>query len=52
MCIYFYGYVYLDNVSFIDCLEQARVLVKLGYIWQDKSYISSTVMYLAYIMFY
>ena len=48
----FHGYGYLDNVSFLDWREQARVSVKRGYLLWMKSYISSTVMYLDYILFY
>ena len=52
MPIFFFGYGYLDNVSFLDCREQARVSVKRGYVWREKSFISSKVMNLDYILFY
>ena len=52
MSICFNGYNYLDNDSFIDCQEQATVLVKRGYVWNKNSYISSTVIYLAYNFFH
>ena len=52
MSIYICRYSYLNNVSYLDWIEQARVSVKRGYIWQEKSSISSTVMYLSYILFY
>ena len=52
MSRYFHGYSFLDNVSFIDFREQDMVSVKCGYVWREKSSIYSTVVYLAYIMFY
>ena len=52
MSIHYYGYGCLDNVLLLDFQNQASVSVKRGYIWQEKSCISSTVMYLAYILFY
>ena len=52
MSIYFDGYGYLDNVLFLDFREQANVSVKCGYVWREKSYISSVVMYLAYLLFH
>ena len=52
MSKHFHGYDYLANDSFLDCREQASVSVKYGYTWRDKSYISSTVMYLAYMLFH
>ena len=52
MSIYFDGYGYLANVSFLDCREQARFSVKRGYVCQDKLSISSAAMILLYILFY
>ena len=52
MSIYFDGYGYLDNVLFLDFREQANVSVKCGYVWREKSYISSTVIYLACMLFH
>ena len=50
--IYFFGYDYLANVSSLDCRQYARVSVKREYVWREKSYISSTVMHLDYILYY
>ena len=52
MSIYFGRHSYLSNVLFLDCQEQASVSAKLGYVWQEKSSISSTVMNLAYMLFH
>ena len=52
MFMYFHGYDFLAGASFLDCQEQSIVSVKLEYVWREKSYISSTVMILAYILFY
>ena len=44
MSIYFHGYDYFINVSFLGFQEQAIVSVKRGYVWQEKSSISYTLM--------
>ena len=52
MSIHYYEYGCCANVLFLDYREQDSVSVKRGYIWRDKSCISSTVMYLDYILFH
>ena len=36
MSINIYGYDYLANVSFLEFLEQARIEVKHGYVFQEE----------------
>ena len=52
MSIYFHGYDYFSNVFFLDYQEQARVSAKRGYVWQEKSSISSAFIFLDYILFH
>lgn len=47
--IYLYVCVYSAYIC-IECREEARLSVKRGYVRREKSYISPSVMYLAYIL--
>ena len=50
MNIYFHRYNYFFNVSFLVCQQQAIASVKRGYLWQEKSYISYTLMNLIFVL--